>query len=118
VLHRLESVSTAGKALLVKLVGVDSREQADALRGAAIEVPREAPADQETPYLVDLVGAEVETPDGPLGRVVDIVVNPTTDCVIVERPGGERVEVVLRSEYIAAIDARRIVLASSDAILG
>jgi ribosomal 30S subunit maturation factor RimM len=85
-----------------------------------LEVPRAAleSTDPEAPFLVDLVGAEVEAPDGVLGRVVEIVVHPSVDSVLVERPDGTRVEVVLRSEFLAAIDKQRIVLASADAIIG
>ena len=50
--------------------------------------------------------------------MVDLVINPTVDSVIVERPDGSRVEVVLRSDFLAAISAERIVLASNEAILG
>ena len=116
----IESCVNGGKTLLLKLAGTDTREQAEALRGARIEVSREvlAGSDSDPPFLVDLIGAEVEGPEGPLGRVVDLVINPTVDSVIVERPDGSRVEVLLRSEFLAAISAERIVLASSEAILG
>ena len=117
--YAIESRNPSPKALLLKLEGVDTREAAEALRGARIEVERDAVADAgDAPYLVDLVGASVEAPDGPLGKVVEVLVNPSVDSVIVERPNGERVEVMLRSEHIAAIDRHTIVLASNDAILG
>jgi ribosomal 30S subunit maturation factor RimM len=97
---------------------VDSRDAAEALRGARIELERAAlPAGDEGPFLVDLVGAEVEAPSGPVGRAVEVVVNPTVDSLIVERPDGSRVEVVLRPEYLESIDATRIVLATDDGIL-
>lgn len=113
------SCAGGGKGLLLGLEGVNTREQAEALRGARIELERDAlpDADPDAPYLVDLIGAEVEAPGGPLGRVVDVLVNPSVDSVLVERADGSRVEVVLRSEYLSAIDATRIVLASDDAIL-
>jgi 16S rRNA processing protein RimM len=116
--YRVESCTPAPKALLVKLAGVDTREASEALRGARVEIERDAVSGAgDAPFLVDLVGASVEGPDGPLGRVVEILVNPSVDSVIVERPNGERVEVMLRSEHISAIDRERIVLASNDAIL-
>lgn len=116
----IESCVNGGKTLLLKLAGTDTREQAEALRGARIEVGREVVAGSESdpPFLVDLIGAEVEAPEGPLGRVVDLVINPTVDSVVVERPDGTRVEVVLRSEFLSAISSERIVLASDEAILG
>ena len=118
--RRVESCTASGKGFLLKLAGVDTRDAAEALRGARIELERaalEGPG-HEGPFLVDLVGAAVETPSGPLGRAVEVVVNPTVDSLIVERPDGTRVEVVLRAEYLESIDATRIVLATEDAILG
>ena len=118
---RVDSCTGGGKGLLLKLQQVDTREQAEALRGARIEVERREPDEAEagTPYLVDLIGAEVavDAEDEPVGRVVDVLVNPTVDSVIVERPDGTRVEVMLRSEQLVAIDAKRIVLASREPIL-
>ena len=116
---RVESCSRGGKTLLLKLEAVDTREQAEALRGARIEVARESlPKDEsDAPYLVDLIGAVVEAPEGPLGRVVDVLINPSVDSVLVERDDGSRVEVLLRSEYLESIDASRIVLATREAIL-
>ncbi len=115
----VESCTGSGKGFLLKLSGVDTREAAEALRGARIEIARAAlpGGDSDAPFLVDLVGALVEAPSGPLGRAVEVVVNPTVDSLIVERPDGTRVEVVLRSEYLESIDATRIVLATDDGIL-
>jgi 16S rRNA processing protein RimM len=120
--HRVESCTGSGKGFLLKLSGVDTREAAEALRGARIEVERaaleaQAAPGQSGPYLVDLIGASIETPSGLLGRAVEVVVNPTVDSLIVERPDGSRVELVLRPEYIESIDATRIVLATEDGIL-
>ncbi|MDQ2643660.1 MAG: hypothetical protein M3020_07600 [Myxococcota bacterium] len=121
--HRVESCTGSGKGYLLKLTGVDTREAAEALRGARIEVERATlethgpEQGQSGPYLVDLIGASVEAPSGLLGRAVEVVVNPTVDSLIVERPDGSRVEVVLRPEYIESIDATRIVLATEDGIL-
>ncbi|MFZ5670267.1 MAG: ribosome maturation factor RimM [Pseudomonadota bacterium] len=51
---------------------VETREQADALRGLRLYVPRSAlpEPDEDEFYLADLIGLAVETPEGrPLGRV-------------------------------------------------
>jgi 16S rRNA processing protein RimM len=116
--YTIESCTPAPKVLLLKLRGVDTREAAEALRGARIEVERESlPEHEQGPYLVDLVGASVEGPDGPLGKVVEVLVNPSVESLLVEQPDGRRLEVMLRSEFIESIDAQRIVIASRDAIL-
>jgi 16S rRNA processing protein RimM len=62
------------------LVGVDSREAADALRGAVIRA--EPIDDPDAMWVHDLVGAVVATPDGrEWGRVVALVDNPADDLL-------------------------------------
>ena len=56
------------KAVLLRLEGVESRDDAELLRGARVLVPREAmpalgPGEY---YLCDLVGAELRGPEGPV----------------------------------------------------
>ena len=58
--------------LVARASGVETREQAEALRGIKLHVPRSAlPAEDEDEfYLADLVGMRVETPEGQvLGAV-------------------------------------------------
>ena len=52
--------------LVLKLTGVDSRNDAEALRGAELRIPEEdrPPAPEGEYYLSDLIGCRVERPDG------------------------------------------------------
>ena len=58
---------------------IETREQAEALRGLQLYVPRDAlppPEDEDEFYLVDLIGLSVETPQGDystMGRVAAFV---------------------------------------------
>jgi len=56
--YRIESTGRSGGQLTAKLVGVDDRDQAIALRGAAIVVPRSDLPEQASQdfYRADLVG--------------------------------------------------------------
>ncbi|MFO7178158.1 MAG: ribosome maturation factor RimM [Pseudomonadota bacterium] len=115
------SARRAGDVWLVSFAGVDDRDAAAALRGARVEVQRSAlPAlEPDTVYLVDLVGADVVAPDGVVGRVVEVWVNPSVDSVVIEQANGKRVELVLLPEYVARIDVegRRIELSSRDGLI-
>lgn len=117
----VESARAAGKQLLVKLVGVASRNDAEAIRGAKVLVPRAElpPLAEGEYYLVDLVGAKVVGPEGPLGAVVDVQVHPSVDCVVVESPSGKRYEVPLVPPWLERVDsaAKLIELSSLDGLI-
>ena len=70
---------------------VETREQAEALRGLRLYVPREAlPAPEaDEYYLVDLVGMTVETPDGEaLGVVRQVQDFGAGDLLEIQPPEG------------------------------
>ena len=64
--YRIEASGRSGGALTVKLAGVEDRDQAQALRGAQVCVPRsELPQrDDKDFYRADLIGCEVVNLDG------------------------------------------------------
>ncbi len=116
-----ESRSRAGRGWLVKFVGVDDREAAQRFTNAKIFVPRAAlpPLEEGEAYLVDLVGAEVIAPDGLVGEVVDIVVHPSVDAVVIRCPDGRTVEQALLPAFVARLDPvlRRIELSTRDGLI-
>ena len=117
----VESVSPANKCLLVKLVGVDDRDAALALRGSRVLVERASLpelADGEA-YLVDLVGSGVVAPDGPVGEVIGVEVYPSADSLVIRCPDGKVVQQALLPAFIVRLDAaaRRIELASRDGLI-
>lgn len=61
--------------VIVRAKEVETREQAEALRGLRLYIPRDrlpAPEEDEF-YVTDLIGLAVETPDGePLGRIREV----------------------------------------------
>lgn len=79
--------------LKVQLAGIDSREAAQALIGAAIEVAREAlpAAGPDEHYWSDLEGMEVVTTEGiALGRVSHLVATGANDVLVVKEARRER----------------------------
>ncbi len=92
------------KGFLLALAGVDDRDAADALRGAAVEVAREdlALADGEI-LLADLVGCAVRKADGtPWGAVTGLDLGPQVRLVI--RDGDREREVPLVDALVTNID--------------
>jgi 16S rRNA processing protein RimM len=71
---------------------IETREQAEAMRGLRLYVPREAlpePHDEDEYYLIDLIGLAVETPDGaPLGVVRNVQDFGAGDLLEIQPPGG------------------------------
>jgi 16S rRNA processing protein RimM len=79
-----------GRSLVARLEGVEGRAAAAALRGAAIEVSRDAlpPPGERQFYQVDLIGLAVRNLEGvELGRVLHFVEAPGNAVMVVR---GER----------------------------
>jgi len=106
--------SRAGRnGLLVTFVGVESRDGADALRGAVLEVDRSAvpPPPAGEYYYWELVGALcVDEREGEIGRVVDLEEGPAGLLLLVEDETGRQVPLPFVERFVAGVDreARRI----------
>lgn len=86
--HRVEQATPHRHGLLAKLDGIDSREAADALRGAEVVVaPDELPPLPEGQYYWhQLIGLEVVTVDGEsIGPVTDILTTGSNDVYVTSR---------------------------------
>ena len=83
--------------LVLKLAGVDTMDDAEALKGAELQVPQSERAELEAgwTYLSDLVGCTVFDGEREIGRVVDVAFGAGEAPLLVVR-GGVRDEV--RSE--------------------
>lgn len=81
-------------AFLLKLRGVETRSQADELRGRwlFIDEADAAELDEDTYWVHDIIGLEVETEDGRhLGAISDILVTGANDVYVVRPvPGVNR----------------------------
>jgi 16S rRNA processing protein RimM len=86
---------TAGRAakggLVARAREVESREQAEALRGLRLYIERDAlpPPDEEEYYLADLIGLAARSPAGEgLGRVKSVADFGAGDLLEIEPPHG------------------------------
>lgn len=70
--------------------GVNSRDEADSLRGCELVVTRNdvGPLPEGSYYVFDIVGLRAVTPTGSLlGHVKDVLNNPANDVYVIQRPG-------------------------------
>jgi len=103
---QVASARVAAKVLLLKLEGIDDRDQAEALRGAQVFLERTdlEPLDDGEYYLADLVGARVVAPDGPVGVVESIEIHPTVDALVIRTESDERLQQPLLDAFIEDVD--------------
>lgn len=94
--------------LLVRLEGVESRDDAEGLRGAQILVDRdELPEPEEGEfYAVDLEGSRAELVTGDvIGTVKRLASYPTCDVLVIEQlEGKSTLEVPLTDAFVDEVD--------------
>ncbi len=116
--YTLESTGRSGGQLTAKLEGVEDRDQAQALRGAAICVPRsELPQrDARDFYRADLIGCEVVNLAGlKLGVVQHFLETPAQVLMVVR--GGKEYWVPAVPRHLRRVDlqARLVTVDWTDA---
>ncbi|MDY0021045.1 ribosome maturation factor RimM [Arenimonas caeni] len=95
-----------GKVVIATFPGVESRDQAEAMNGTEIWVPRERlpPPGPGEYYWVDLEGLKVETTEGvALGQVSHLFETGANDVMVV---AGERERLIpfVTGQYIVSVD--------------
>jgi 16S rRNA processing protein RimM len=111
--YRIEASGRSGGALTVKLAGIEDRDQAQALRGAQVCVPRsELPQrDDRDFYRADLIGCEVVNLDGEgLGNVQHFIETPAQVLMVVR--GAREFWIPAVPQHVRRVDlkARRVVV--------
>jgi len=91
--------------MLARFEGVEDRDAAARLSGAAIEVAEIAlpRLGEDEFYVRDLIGLEVRVDDLPVGRVVDLLDMPANDVIVVDLDDGEQVLVPFISDAVASV---------------
>ena len=111
--YRIEASGRSGGALTVKLSGVEDRDQAQALRGSQVCVPRsELPQrDDKDFYRADLIGCEVVNLEGlGLGVVEHFIETPAQVLMVVR--GAREFWIPAVPQHLRRVDlqARRVVV--------
>ena len=111
--YRIESTGRSGGALTAKLAGIEDRDQAAALRGAEIRVPRvDLPQrDDKDFYRADLIGCEVVNLAGVVLGVVQHFVETPVQTLMVVR-GETEYWVPAVPQHLRRVDlkARRVIV--------
>src|ERR1700692_261780 len=105
--YRIEASGRSGGALTVKLAGIEDRDQAQALRGAQVCVPRsELPQrDDRDFYRADLIGCEVVNLEGVvLGGVQHFIETPAPGLMVVR--GTHEVWIPAVPQHLRRVDLR------------
>jgi 16S rRNA processing protein RimM len=103
---RVLETKRAGQAIAVRLEGIDTREAAQALTGAEVQVDRsELPAvGPKEHYLHDLLGLDAVNREGvPLGRVDGFLEMPAHPVMVLRDGKSERLVPVV-PERLLAVD--------------
>jgi 16S rRNA processing protein RimM len=111
--YRIEASGRSGGALTVKLSGVEDRDQAQALRGSQVCVPRsELPKrDDKDFYRADLIGCEVENLEGiAMGTVRHFIETPAQVLMVVCGLKEFWIPAVARHLRRVDLQARRVIV--------
>lgn len=102
----LEAGKLVGDELQVKFEGIDDRDQAFALRGYTVEIPRDefSPAGEDEYYWTDLVGMTVVNKDDiVLGKVTNLMETGANDVLMINGEHGQ-ILIPFVSNYIETVD--------------
>lgn len=117
--HRVIKARAASDAVLLQVAGIDDRDAAGELRGAPVEVAREAlDIEPGEVLLADLTGCEVVTVAGERWGEVARVETGAQDRLVVIGDGGRERQLPLVDEFVVEIDldAQRIVIDPPDGL--
>ncbi|UCF98966.1 MAG: 16S rRNA processing protein RimM [Spirochaetaceae bacterium] len=113
-LFEVEDIRAAGKAVLVKLAGIDDREKGDKYRGQLIWVERRHASvlGEEEYYVADLQGCRLFQGQTLIGLVVAVPEGGGGDFLEVESSTGKRLIVPFSKHFVGKVDVaeRRIEL--------
>lgn len=106
---RVQHAQLSGGQVLLKLSGIDDRDQAEQLRGQLVQVPesKAVPLPPGRYYWHQIIGLEVRDQAGELlGQVADILETGSNEVYVVRRAQGEWLLPATR-EVIKQIDLER-----------
>lgn len=108
----LEAGKVVNGELQVKFEGINDRDQAFALRGYTIEIPRSefAPAEEDEYYWADLVGMTVtNTENMTLGTVKNLMETGAHDVLVVDGEYGQKL-IPFVSQFIVNVDTEKKII--------
>ncbi|MEX1055663.1 MAG: ribosome maturation factor RimM [Rhodothermales bacterium] len=103
---RLQPVKQ-GTVVVMKMAGVDSREDTEAFRQMSVfaDVEDLPPLEEDEFFIHDLIGLDVfDEEGGAVGRVTDVLHLPAQDVLVVARSGKDAAMIPVVDEFIVEID--------------
>ena len=115
----LEKLSVNKDVILAKVVGIDDRDKALALKGVKLFVTRDKlpQLEEETFYHSDLIGLDVKNTEGQcLGKIIAIQNFGAGDVLDVRTLKGESLMIAFTKQNVPEVDIKgnKVVIASSD----
>ena len=105
--YEVEEVKYHKNFVLLKFKGINQMEEAETLRDSFLEVDREdaIPLEEDTYYIVDLIGLEVYSDeDKLLGKLEDIFNTGSNDIYVVKDELGKQILLPAISDVIKQIN--------------
>lgn len=105
--YEIEEVKYSKNLVLLKLKGIDTIEQAEKFKNCYLKINRKdaVELEEDTYFLVDLIGIEVFTEGGEnLGNIVDIFPTGSNDVYVVKNEDGKQVLLPAIKDVIISVD--------------
>jgi 16S rRNA processing protein RimM len=106
----IDHVRLADKFVFIKLIGIDSIDQAEKLRGEYVYIPKDdlENLSESEYYIHDLVGIQVcDEDDVLLGEIVDVELLPANDVYTIKLLNGSLHDVPAISDVIKLVDTEQ-----------
>ncbi len=103
----IEEIKYHKNMVLAKLKGIDTMNDAELLKQASVQIERKyaIPLEEDTYFIVDLIGLKVITDDNKkLGNLVDIYNTGSNDIYVIKDELGKQVLLPAISDVIKKID--------------
>ena len=112
---QIVTLRSVDRGVLIRLGGVDLREDAQALTGATLSVAQERLArlaESDEFYVRDLVGCVVSAGDVDLGTVIEVYPGAANDALVIKTDAGRQLLVPFTKDAVTTLDlpGRRVVI--------
>ncbi|MDA0745135.1 MAG: ribosome maturation factor RimM [bacterium] len=117
---QVERIRSYGKRMGIQFKGIRKPEAASLLRGSFLLVPPEEvyPLPEDTFYVFEIVGLQVETAAGEVvGKVVDVLSLPGSDVYVVDRNGREVMLPAAKDLVRVDLEGGRVVVQDVEGLL-
>lgn len=107
--YPVERVRYHKNMVILKIKGIDDRNQADSFNNSYVEIQRsEAVKLQEGQYfIVDLIGLNVYEKKESVGELIDVIQSGSTDIYVVSDNYGKEIMIPAIKDYILNIDINK-----------